>query len=144
MFTKPEAEKFAKNLLEEVFPNGKISALIDFYHPDVIEHIDDKEYSFADIQSRMQLMSDSQHRYKVENVDVFENYIFCLYRKIDLENSDESSPKEFEFMICQFKGQKICETWHMVDKADQIANTTPNFSELSAHNSCDFKSIMLQ
>ena len=113
-FTREEAEKFVKQLLEEIFPRGKTDKLSDFYWPDVVGHYGDEEqFTFSDIEQRVQAIKKEakQVHFVVQNVVLIDDLILFSCRQNWVNKTDNSFYDNLVFGVYRIKNKKISELW---------------------------------
>jgi DNA-binding CsgD family transcriptional regulator len=117
MFTQAEAEVFVKELLEDVFPNGKIELLDKFYALDVVGHFDKADLSFNDIENRVIAIKNNTQEccFIVQEVLVIDQIIALSCKQSWTNKSDGSLHDSLVFVIYRIKNRKISELWGIVD-----------------------------
>lgn len=125
--SQKEAERFVKELLEEVFPNGKSEALAQFYHPDVVGHYQQGTFGFADIQERMKALHEHACgiNFTVEWCRVIGDLIVFTCHQYWVNRVTRRFYDTLLFGVYRLRDGRIAELWLELD------SETPAYQEVS-------------
>jgi DNA-binding CsgD family transcriptional regulator/predicted SnoaL-like aldol condensation-catalyzing enzyme len=130
-FTKQEAEQFVKELLEDVFPNGKVERLKDFYTPDVVGHYgDDEVFGFTDIEQRV--LAIKQHskniRFVVQHMLQIDDLVLFSCSQNWSQKADNSFYDSLVFGVYRIQNKKIVELWIVLNtQTESYKDINKNF-----------------
>ena len=113
-FTRDEAEKFVKKILEDVIPHGKVDKLDEYYLSDVIGHYgDDELFSFKDIEQRVQAIKTNTKKtnFIVHNVVLIDDLILFTCRQNWINKIDDKFFEQMVYGVYRIKNKKISELW---------------------------------
>ncbi len=132
MMSQSDAEKFVKKLLEDVFPNGKVELIDDFYTQNVVGHFNDGILGIHDIKDRVKAikMYTQNCFFQVNQIVVFDQFIAFSCKQNWINKHDLSLYDALVFGIYRLSNNKICELWLIKDLANTSYQTiNQNFSE---------------
>lgn len=129
MFTTPEAEIFVKELLEDVFPNGKVDAMINFYTPEVIGHYGDETFGFNEIRERILAIKATTKKcyFVVNKVTVIDKLVVFVCRQNWINKNDSCFYDELVFGAYRIRDKKICEAWIIDSPKSSYRQTNEDF-----------------
>ena len=125
MFTQSEAEIFVKELLEDMFPNGKVDLVGKFYSEDIVGHTRNQTIGFEDIKNRVIAIKNTteQTHFVVQQVEVFDNFIAISCKQSWTTKSDGAFHDSLVFAVYRIKDRKIIELWGFFDGG--VTNLAP-------------------
>jgi DNA-binding CsgD family transcriptional regulator len=117
MFTKAEAEIFVKELLEDMFPNGKVDLVGKFYSEDIVGHTRNQTIGFEDIKNRVIAIKNTTEKthFAVQQVEVFDNFIAISCKQNWTTKSDGAFHDSLVFAVYRIENKKIVELWGFFD-----------------------------
>lgn len=112
-FTLIEAEKFFKELWEDLFVSGDVDRLSDFYLENIIVHYGNETIGFNDLKKRILILKNKTKNYcKVRDVTLIDKSLFFLVCEQSwINKNDESFHELLVFVIYRILNKKVCEMW---------------------------------
>lgn len=113
MFTPDQAREFYNQLYLDVFTNGNVGRLMDFYHPDFIGHCNNEMFDIKDVRDRIVFIQEHLRYIKIETKEIMiTNNIITLVNKIMFTTKYSDSIYEIsEHITGVIENRKIKETW---------------------------------
>lgn len=117
-FNLVEAEIFVKRLFAEIFVNGKIEEIANFYTDDFIGHYGDELVSLTDIKKRVTAIKNETTRcyMNLREIGLIENsLISAMCTQSWINKIDGSFHDTLLFVLYRIRNRKICEAWMFFD-----------------------------
>lgn len=117
-FTQEEALHFVQNVLEDVFPNGKVEEVKNIYIPEVIGHYKDEIFGIEEIKNRVKALRDHTKdcNFKVQEVIRINDEIITFSCKQSWRDKSHNTFHDLlVFGIYKMRNRKVAEVWMILD-----------------------------
>ena len=117
-FTQREAIVFVKNVLEDIFPNGKVAEVKNIYTPDVVGHYKDEVFGRDEIENRVRAIRDytKDCNFKVQEViRVSDEIITFSCKQSWRDKAHNTFHNLLVFGVYKMRKRKVAEVWMILD-----------------------------